>query len=129
MPSCMQFIYTAAPHGQTKQSHLSLSSQMKIQIKHHMISKCLGLQFMFSTHLCNQALLVLENGKKDPTRVYTLAICHSMQAMSSLCTIQRLNWCPHNTMSFIKNNYRLFRSIHLKQMHNENWMRCWMLCL
>ena len=62
-----------------KQSHLSpLFSQVKIQIKHQMISKCLGLWFTFSTHLCNLALLVLENGKRDPTRVYMLVICHTM---------------------------------------------------
>ena len=125
---CTHFIYTTAPHGQMKWSPLSLSSLMKIWITHQMISKCSDHQFMFSTWLYSLALSVLENGKRDPTRVYMLDICHTMWATSSSCTTQRLNWYHHNTMSFMMNHLRLFRSIHLKQRCNENWTRCWTLC-
>ena len=71
-----------------------------------------------------QTGLVLENRRNNPTRVYTLVICHTMQAMSSLSTIWRLDWCPHNITSFMMNHSRLSRFTHLRQMRNKNWMRC-----
>ena len=78
---CTQFAYTTANHCQTKQSLLSLSSPMKIWITHPMISECLDHQLTFLTQLYSQALSIQENGKRDPTRVYTLDIRCIMQAM------------------------------------------------
>ena len=74
-------IYTTAPHGQKKRNHHSLCSQMRTLHTPQMISKCLGLWCMFSTLLCKQAHLVLVNGWNALSRVHTLVIHCTMQAM------------------------------------------------